>query len=137
MAVFRFPRCPMLARSWRLTVTLVAALCSAASTSANDWPQFLGPLRNAISSERGLLDAFPNAGPRVLWQKEIGSGFSGPVVAGEFLILFHRVGDKEIIACLEPATGKERWQFSYPTQYPLDIARDDGPRSTPLITDHR
>ena len=137
MAVFRFPRCPMLARSWRLTVTLVAALCSAASTIANDWPQFLGPQRNAISSEQGLLDVFPNAGPRVLWQKEVGSGFSGPVIAGEFLILFHRVGDKEVIACLEPATGKERWQFSYPTQYPLDIARDDGPRSTPLITDHR
>jgi outer membrane protein assembly factor BamB len=74
----------------------------------------------------------------VLWEKEIGAGFSGPVVAGERLLLFHRVGDQEIVACLDAATGKQNWEFKYPTDFQDELLRtDDGPRSTPLIAgDH-
>lgn len=104
-----------------------------------DWPQFLGPNRNATSSEKGLLQSWPGEGPPLVWEKKIGKGFSAPVVAGERLILFHRVDDKEIVDCLDAATGKERWRFAYPTRHEDQVPTtgDDGPRSTPLIAGNR
>ncbi len=77
---------------------------------------------------------FPKAGPPVVWKKAIGQGFSGPVVADGKLILFHRVGDKETVECLDAATGKEIWRFDYPTRYRDDFGFDEGPRSTPSIS---
>jgi outer membrane protein assembly factor BamB len=100
---------------------------------AGDWPQFLGPARNGISTDTSLLSAWPKAGPPQLWEKSVGEGYSGPVVAGDRLILFHRVGDDDVVACLDPANGKELWQFAYPTQYQDDLGKGDGPRSTPVI----
>src|SRR5260370_5350193 len=73
---------------------------------AADWPQFLGPTRNGISTETGLLRSWPKEGPPVLWEREIGAGVSGPVVSGARLILFHRVEADEAVACLDAGTGK-------------------------------
>src|SRR5439155_1253693 len=80
----------------------------------SDWPQFLGPERNGVSTETGLLRTWTRKGPPLLWEKVVGAGFSGPVVAGERLILCHRVGDQEIVLCLDANTGKEKWNFAYP-----------------------
>jgi outer membrane protein assembly factor BamB len=111
--------------------------------SAADWPQFLGPARNATSAETGLRLDWQEGLPK-LWEKKIGEGFSGPVVAGyrqadvtvsvePRLILFHRLDDKEMVECLEPASGKEIWKFSYKTDYRDDYAKGDGPRATPAV----
>src|SRR5262245_58702307 len=101
--------------------------------SAADWPQFLGPERNGISSETGLLQSWPKEGPSVVWEQAVGAGFSGPVVAGNRLILFHRLKNEEVVDCLDAATGKELWRFAYATGYRDDFGFDEGPRSTPLI----
>ena len=58
---------------------------------ADDWPQFLGPNRNGIYLGPPLAKSWPAAGPRVVWHKQVGQGFAGPVVAGNRLILFHRI----------------------------------------------
>jgi outer membrane protein assembly factor BamB len=57
------------------------------------------------------------------------------VVVGDTLLLFHRVEDEEILAALEPATGKEKWTAKYRTRYRDDFMFDDGPRATPLVAD--
>jgi outer membrane protein assembly factor BamB len=101
--------------------------------AATDWPQFLGPTRNGTSPETGLIASWPKAGPPVLWERDVGAGFSGPVIAGERLILFHRDDDNELVECLDAATGRERWKFAYPTRYRDDFGKGDGPRSTPLV----
>jgi outer membrane protein assembly factor BamB len=80
---------------------------------------------------------WPVSGPPVLWTKEVGSGFSGPVVAGGSLILFHRLGDQEVVERLEATTGKERWKTSYPTAYVDDYGKGNGPRATPLVAEGR
>src|SRR5436853_3490658 len=102
------------------------------SGRADDWPQFLGPKRNGTSAEKGLNTSFPAQGPPRVWEKRIGAGFSGPVVAGTRLILFHRQGAQEIVDCLEAASGKELWKFPYATAYRDDFGFDEGPRATPL-----
>ncbi len=121
----------LLVASWIVQLGCLAALHAA------DWPQFLGPGRDGASAETGLALNWPKDGPPVLWQLDIGTGFSGPVIAGDRLVLFHRVGNKEVVECLDAATGKERWKFPYPTAYRDDFGFDNGPRATPTITGNR
>ncbi len=105
--------------------------------SASDWPQLLGPLRNGTYPAHDLADTWPKNGPAILWQKAVGQGFSGPAVAGGKLILFHRLGDKETVECLDAKTGANLWTFDYPTHYQDDFGFDEGPRATPAIADGR
>jgi outer membrane protein assembly factor BamB len=116
--------------------SLVLAACLLGVAGA-DWPQFLGPERNCTSTETGLLQGWSEKGPPVLWQKEIGEGFSAPVVTGERLILFHRVSDEEVVECLDAAKGKEIWKHTDPTKYEDPLGKGDGPRSTPLVAGER
>jgi outer membrane protein assembly factor BamB len=109
----------------------------AATVLAADWPQFLGPRRSGVSTETGLIATWPKDGPPKLWDKSVGAGFSSPVVAGERLILFHRLDNNEVVECLDPATGRQRWKFAYESKYVDDFGFDEGPRSTPVIAGER
>ncbi|HZV07112.1 MAG TPA: PQQ-binding-like beta-propeller repeat protein [Gemmataceae bacterium] len=118
----------------KIRYSLLTLFCLSAATSlAADWPQFLGPDRNSTSKETGLLQSWGEKGPAVLWQKEIGEGFSAPVVVGERLIPFHRIGNEEIVECLDAASGKELWKHREATNFSDPLGKGDGPRSTPLI----
>ena len=59
--------------------------------------------------------------------------FSGPVIAGNRLILHQRVKDKEVVECLNAATGDKLWDYSYDTAFEDSFGKGDGPRSTPVI----
>ena len=50
--------------------------------AAQDWPQWLGPTRDGVWTETGIIDAFPAGGPKVLWRKPVHGGYAGPAVAG-------------------------------------------------------
>ena len=104
---------------------------------ADDWPQFLGPRRDGTSLEQNIKTAWPNEGPPRLWKRDVGSGYAGPVVQGDRLILFHRVDGDETIECLDPATGQGRWKFAYPCKYEDDFGKGNGPRATPAIAGER
>ena len=114
---------------------MVFAVALAIATSAAEWPQFLGPQRNGTSPER--LDANALNNPKLLWKKEIGAGFSGPVVEGDRLVLFHRLENKEVIECMKAGTGERLWRFDYDSAYRDDFGFDEGPRGTPAIADGR
>jgi len=105
------------------------------STAGADWPQFLGPTRNGVYPGIDLADAWPAAGPRALWKKDIGQGFAGPVVSAGRLVLFHRLEDRETVDCLDARTGDRLWRADYPTHYQDDFGFDEGPRATPAIVD--
>ncbi|HJZ55543.1 MAG TPA: PQQ-binding-like beta-propeller repeat protein [Gemmataceae bacterium] len=121
----------------RFCLAFLLTFAPALALSAADWPQFLGPNRDGHSAETKLNWDWTGGGPPVAWKLDIGTGWAGPVVAGERLILFHRVGAEEIVACLDPMNGKEKWTFRYPTKYSDDFGFDDGPRATPLIAENR
>ncbi len=103
--------------------------------AASDWPQFLGPSRNGVYSGTSLNEKWPATGPRVVWRKQIGQGLSGPVVAGQRLILFHRVENREIVESLDAATGSPQWRHAYSTTYRDDFGFDEGPRAVPVVAD--
>ena len=115
----------------RISSLWILAMASLAAGA--DWPQFLGPTRNGHSSETGLLREWPKDGLTKAWERKVGAGFSGPAVAGGKLILFHRVGDDEVVECLDAKTGKEQWKHAAPTGYIDDFRFDEGSRATPII----
>lgn len=103
-----------------------------------DWPNFLGPQRNGVSAETGLLPSWPEEGPPVVWERDIGEGYGAPVVAQGRLVNFHRIGDEEIIECVNARDGAEtRWKHAYPTQYVDQYGYNGGPRSSPTIVGDR
>jgi outer membrane protein assembly factor BamB len=83
----------------------------AASSLADDWPQWRGPKRDGTSREIGLLKSWPNEGPKLLWQvKGLGGGYSTPVVAKDRLYLVLNEGvENEFVKCLSVADGKQEW----------------------------
>lgn len=116
----------------------VAVLALAlASASAADWPQFLGPHRNAIAdqTEPAITNSFPSSGPKVLWKKPLGTGFAGPVVAQGKSIVFHRVNDEATVEALNAKTGEAIWKFTYTTNYRDNFGFDNGPRACPTVAD--
>lgn len=100
-----------------------------------DWPRFLGPNDDATSGETKLLAAFPEGGPKVVWEMEKGTGYTSPVIVGGCLVYFHRLGDEEVVECLEPETGKRFWSFSYPVEYRDRYGYSNGPRASPVISE--
>src|SRR5689334_12410811 len=100
-----------------MAILMLLTLVLGAQAPAADWPQVLGPGRNGVYSGPALTENWGTSGPRVVWKRSIGQGLSGPVVAENRLILFHRVNDREIVEAMDAATGKTLWQYGYPTSY--------------------
>ena len=121
--------------SWIGLSALTLALALGAHAIAADWPQILGPTRNGVYAGPPLSEAWGTAGPRVVWRKQIGQGLSGPVVAQNRVILFHRVANTEVVEAIDAASGKTQWQYSYPTSYRDDFGFDEGPRAVPVVAD--
>lgn len=97
-----------------------------------DWTDFLGPSHNAISRETRLLSEFGETGPNLVWEVEKGGGYAAPAVIGERVILFHRVGDEEVVECLQAETGQRFWKRSYPSAYRDRYGFGNGPRCQPI-----
>lgn len=123
--------------SFRLLVALLlSGLLSARSFAADEglkheWPQFLGPDRNGISKETGLVSEWPQDGPKVLWRVPGGVGMSGFVVSrGHAITLVQREG-KQWIVSLDTQTGQTQWQTSLAPAYKNGMG--NGPRATPAI----
>lgn len=111
--------------------TVMLAMILSSLNFANDWPQYLGPNRNAISSETGILKSWPAEGPEVLWTVPLGDGFGGPAVSKGKVYVLDRITNKEdILRCFDLETGKEEWTFSYEAPGKVD---HPGSRSVPTI----
>ena len=116
---------------------LCAWMLAGASVVAQDWPQYLGPDRDGHYTGAPLDVGWDTNGPPVVWSRPVGAGFAGPVVADGRLLLFHRVGGREVIEALDAATGEPIWEYGYATTYRDDFGFDEGPRSAPVIADGR
>ena len=86
-------------------------LLAAGIAVAADWPQWRGPRRDAVSQETGLLQEWPQAGPKLLWQlKDLGDGYATPAVAGARIYLQSNRGlDNEFVQAFAVQDGKPLW----------------------------
>lgn len=106
------------------------------ATPAAGWPNLFGPTHDNRSTDAILTD-WPDDGPPELWRIPIGTGYSSPIVVGERVVLLHRAGDEEVVACLDAETGVSRWEFRYPTSFVCGSHYTNGPYSTPASDGER
>ncbi len=112
-----------------LSIALVFPQLSA--ETLHDWPQYRGPERDGTSPESGLLAQWPEDGPKVLWKRDVGTGFSGLAVAAGRIYTMMAEDDKEYAVAFDAATGEEVWRTEIGALFPSDFG--DGPRSTPAV----
>ena len=127
----------MTTRSLHSLAVPLAVWAAAITLVAQDWPQFLGPQRDGTYTGTPIADSWPAGGPTRVWERRVGAGFAGPVVVGDRLILFHRVGREEVVEAIATETGETIWRYDYPTSYRDDFGFDEGPRSVPVVVGGR
>lgn len=125
-----------------------ALLAAPLAARADDWPQWMGPKRDNVWREDGILDKFPKGGPKVVWRTPIAGGYAGPAVSGGKVYVTDYVtaenvkvdnfarkefSGNERVLCLDQKTGKEVWKHEYPVKY--SISYPAGPRVTPTVLD--
>ncbi len=121
-----------------ICIFAIVSLNSKVLLLAADWPQYLGPNRNAIYPDKALTKAWPDEGPKVVWRKkDIGEGLCGLVISGEKAILFHEVARQDVIECLNAKTGQSIWSNRYTTSFSDSFGSGGGPRATPAIVENK
>ena len=103
-----------------------------AELSAADWPQWRGPARDGISREEGIITAWSQPGPPLVWKVEGGEGFSSISVSQGRLYTMVDRNDQEWVVCLDTGTGLELWKVLSADSY-KEYQGGNGARSTPTI----
>jgi outer membrane protein assembly factor BamB len=133
--------------SFRTSVLFAAAfLATAAVATADDWPQWMGPKRDNVWREDGILDKFPQGGPKIVWRVPMAGGYAGAAVSGGKIYVTDYVTAADVkipnfdrkefsgterVRCLDQKTGEEKWKHEYPVKY--NISYPAGPRCTPNV----
>ena len=121
------------------TVFLVSVAQGQATNK--DWPQFLGPNRDSVSSETGILKDWSDGKLKLNWTLPVGEGYAiGSVSDGKYFHFDVTEGEKENVArlrCVDLQTADVEWTFSAPSDYEDLYKFDSGPRTSPLIHDGR
>ena len=112
---------------------LLFILCASISLHAGDWPQFLGPERDATAQDESVITG--SSEPEILWNHPLGSGHAGPVVSKRRVIVFHRQGADMVTEALDATDGKAIWKQTYPATYRDSFGMDNGPRAVPCIAE--
>ena len=118
------------ARIALLALALSALAPSGSHAQDPDWPQWLGPQRNGISTETGLFGARPPL--EEVWRVEGGAGFSALSVTDGKLYTMYARGESEYAVCLDAASGAELWATRTGGRF-ADSMGGPGPRSTPTV----
>lgn len=122
----------MFSRHCCILAAILLGMVLPGTARSDDWPQFQGPWRTAVSGEAGLVSSFPSgSGPEVLWRVELHEGFGGAAVAGgEVFVMDREPGEADILLCLDLETGRERWRHVDRVPGRLSFS---GSRNTPTV----
>ncbi|MGV3723951.1 MAG: PQQ-binding-like beta-propeller repeat protein, partial [Actinomycetota bacterium] len=110
---------------------------AAATALPGDWPQWRGPDRTGLSRETGLLAAWPQNGPTLLWRAAgIGGGYSTPTVAAGRVYGMGYRGNAESVWCLDGATGRGVWSTPIASAN-RQVGYGEGSRCSPTVDGDR
>ncbi|HVE39848.1 MAG TPA: PQQ-binding-like beta-propeller repeat protein [Planctomycetota bacterium] len=108
---------------------------------ADDWAQFQGPRGDGTSPEKITLRAWGPEGPPVAWKATIKMGWSSPSISKDEVFVAwteQQTGVAETVACLDAASGAEKWKYTYEVgpYWKRNIGwAPGGFRSTPAVDD--
>ena len=116
----------------RTTLAFLVLAFGWQSTVALDWPQWRGPNRTGVSTEKGLLKQWPQGGPKRLWlNSQMGNGYSSFAIAKDKLYTMGSRRGTEQLICLDANTGREQWAANLGEE--LSNGWGGGPRGTPAV----
>ena len=102
------------------------------------WTQWGGPKRNFQTEASGLKDVWPATGPRVVWKRALGEGYSAPVVENGVLYTMYGKSGQEVVIAASAETGQTLWEHVTPMTFHSDAPEmGNGPYSSPLIAGDR
>jgi outer membrane protein assembly factor BamB len=103
------------------------------------WPQWGGPNRNFVTGPADLASSWPAGGPRTIWTRPLGDGFSSIVTDGATLYTLHRDGADDVAVALDAKTGATRWATKYAAPFKETCSEQLGPapRAAPLLSGDR
>jgi outer membrane protein assembly factor BamB len=125
------------------------------TAAAQTWPQYGGPARDFKAARAAVATAWPSSGPREVWSRALGEGYSAVTADGAALYtlyrpvkgLFATMADRvmgtgaspEVVIALDAATGRTLWEHAYDAPIPshLNVEYGTGPHSTPLLAGER
>lgn len=107
-----------------------------AESPREDYPQFLGPQRNASVSGVRLARDWQASPPRQIWRREVGAAWSGFSIQGDWAVTQEQHEDQEQVVAYDLATGEVRWRHADAVRYETTIG-GVGPRATPTIEGDR
>ena len=119
---------------------LAAALVLLGETKTQPpgWTQWAGPHRDFTSEATGLADSWPAAGPRRIWSRPLGEGYSGIAESDGVLYTMYRRGDVEFVVAADAETGKNLWETNYREPYQISYQEaGNGPYAMPLVLGDR
>lgn len=111
--------------------TCAVAVGVSAGARAEDWPQWRGPNRDAVSHETGLLQDWGPSGPPLVFKAAgLGDGLSSVAIAdGRIFTMGDRDGAQHVIA-LGEKDGKALWSAKLGAAWADEYG---GPRGTPAV----
>ena len=127
--LLRLPASPVFPAAWLISIL------APSSARADDWPQWQGPDRNAVSKETGLLKQWPKDGPPLAWKvKGLGGGDGAPSVAAGRIFGMANRGRDEVVWALSETDGKQLWvtRLGPAVRQQVPQARE-GPGCTPTV----
>jgi outer membrane protein assembly factor BamB len=113
-----------------------AELADLTQTTEHDFPQFLGPERDAAVEAPAFARDWSAHPPRKLWRKPIGAGWSSFAVVGHYALTQEQRGNREMVTCYDALTGEPLWGHADEGRFSATIS-GDGPRATPTVVDGR
>jgi outer membrane protein assembly factor BamB len=115
-----------------MRIALAALLCSTVTLTAADWPQWRGPARDGLSSETGLLAAWPKDGPRMIWRATgLGEGYSSLAIAAGRVFTQGQRNARQYVMAFNAATGAPVWEAAIGSAF--SESQGNGPRGTPTV----
>src|SRR5438876_5623138 len=118
-----------------LVLAVISLVSFSATGSAQDWPQWRGPNRDAKAADFKAPKTWPKELTKK-WKVTVGDGVATPALVGDKLYVFTREGSDEVIRCLNAADGKEIWKDKYETGGATGPAQGfPGPRASPAVAD--
>jgi len=102
------------------------------------WTQWGGPNRNFQTQATGIKDTWPASGPRIVWQRPLGEGYSAPAVENGVLYTMYGKPREEIVLAANAETGATLWEHTTPMTFQSDAPElGNGPYSAPLVAGDR
>jgi outer membrane protein assembly factor BamB len=103
------------------------------------WTQWGGPHRNFQTEATGLKDTWPATGPRVVWKRALGEGYSAPVVENGVLYTMYGKPREEVVLAANAETGATLWEVPNPMTFVSDAGTEmgNGPYTSPLVVGDR